>query len=255
MAIIHVPLISSPGFAAPSLRKITINATREGLQTSTYKEAVLWDSIYERTPLLYFPIIDGKTRVETVVASAIDGLKSVMLYDFETPPFASIRTPDITTDTVLNLDINDGTGGGAGPSGDPATAEAVVRVNKQPASREIVAIEKTSIGTWRMAGNKTLQSGLLEMQVTGGQVFAFGMDDYGTLYQSGLAVEIGQTIRPAVFVGWLYRCTEAGELEATEPEWWVSEGENPARTVGTARLQAVRYYLPIAYGPIKYELI
>lgn len=255
MSVINIPLVSNLGFIPLPLRTVVVSATRDGQQTAGYKEAVLWDSIYSRKPLLYFPIRDGKSRSEIVVASAIDGLKAIMLYDFDAQPYAVVRTPIITADLELNLDLNDGTGGGAGPAGDPATAEAVVRVNKLPATREIVAIEKTSNGTWRMAGNQSLQTGLLEIQVTGGQVFAVGMDDYGTLYQPGSAVEVGHTIRPTVFAGWLYRCTEAGELAATEPEWWVAEGENPAHTVGTARLQAVRYYQPVAHGPINYELI
>ena len=121
MAIVNIPLTLSLGFSPPPLRTVTVNATRESQQTTAYKEAVLWDSIYSRKPLLYFPIRDGKSRVETVVASAIDGLKAIMLYDFDAQPYAVVRTPNITADIVLNMDLNDGSGGG-GASGVPAGA-------------------------------------------------------------------------------------------------------------------------------------
>lgn len=254
MSVIFSYLIQNPNFTTPALRTLTVNATVDGKQTGEYKEVVIWDSVYKRNPLLYLPLRDGKTRTETVVASALDGRKAIMLYDFKSQPYAAVRAANITADLVLNIDLNDGTGGG-GPPGDQATTDAVVRVNKQPASREIVAIERTSTGQWRLAGNKILQAGVLEVQVTGGQVFAVGLDDYGVAFQSGLSIELGQTVRPSNFQGWLYRCTEVGILPVVEPDWWVEEGENPPRLVGTARLQAVRYYQPIAHGPIHYELI
>lgn len=256
MSIINVPLVPSPVFEMLPLRKVTINASREGKLTEPYKEVVLWDSIYKRNPVLFFAIKNGKTRTETVVASAIDGQKGLMLYDFETLPLAAVRTVNITADIILNIDLNDGTGGGGGVPTDPASISAVVRVDKLPAVREIVMIEKTSTGEWRMAGNQILQeSGELEMQITGGQVFAIGLDDYGRPFQSGLTLEVGQAIRPGNFQGWLYRCTESGTLPENEPDWWLEQGENPPRLVGTARLQAIRYYQPIAHGPIHYELI
>lgn len=256
MIITNVPLVQSLGYMPAPLRKITVNASREGQKTSAYKEAVLWDSVYTRKPLLYFPFRDGVASVEIVVASAIDGQKALMLYDFETLPLAAARTVNITADIILNIDLNDGTGGGGGVPTDPASISAVVRVDKLPAVREIVMIEKTSTGEWRMAGNQILQeSGELEMQITGGQVFAIGLDDYGRPFQSGLTLEVGQAIRPGNFQGWLYRCTESGTLPENEPDWWLEQGENPPRLVGTARLQAIRYYQPIAHGPIHYELI
>lgn len=253
MIINNVPLIPSLGFIAPTLRRITIHAARNGQLTTDYKEAVLWASIYTRAALLYFTFKDGKTKTETVVASAIDGLKAVMLYDFDAQPYAAVRTPNITADIVLNIDLNDGTGGG-GAVTDPASVAAQVRVDKLPALRELVAIEKTTTGEWRMAGNQMLQLGDLEMQVTGGQVFAVGFDDYGIKYQAGLSVTEGQRIRPSTMQGWLYLITENGQLPAIEPEWWPAQGENAPRPLGTARAQAVRYYRPQALGPINYTL-
>ncbi len=198
--------------------------------------------------LAIFALKDGTTSTRTFAASAVDGKKAIMLYDFDAQPYGTVRTPNITADIVLNMDLNDGSGGG-GVTGDPASASALVRVDKLPAERELVAIEKTSTGTWRMAGNQMLQLGDLEMQVTGGQVFAVGLDDYGIQYQAGLAVTEGQRIRPSVMLGWLYLITENGQLPAIEPEWWPAQGENAPRPLGTARAQAVRYYRPQALGP------
>ena len=95
----------------------------------------------------------------------------------------------------------------------------------------------------------------MELQVTGGSVFAVGLDDYGIPFQAGLSVSEGVRIRPTTMQGWLYTVTQAGNLPSTEPDWWLEDGENPPRLAGTARLQAERYYQPIAHGPIPYELI
>ena len=250
-----IPLlgIASPGYTPEPLRTITVNATREGQQTSAYKEAVLWPSLYDRVAPVTFALKDGTTSTRTFAASAVDGKRAIMLYDFDDQPYGTVRTPNITADIVLNMDLNDGSGGG-GASGVPAGADAVVRVDKLPASREIVAIEKTTTGEWRMAGNRVLSTGELEMEVTGGAVYTVGLDDYGIQYQAGLAVTEGQRIRPSVMLGWLYLITENGQLPAIEPEWWPAQGENAPRPLGTARAQAVRYYRPQALGPINYTL-
>ena len=250
-----IPLlgIASPGYTPEPLRTITVNATREGQQTTAYKEAVLWPSLYDRTDLVTFTLKDGASATRVFAASAVDGKKVIMLYDFDDQPYGAVRTPNITADIVLNMDLNDGSGGG-GASGVPAGADAVVRVDKLPASREIVAIEKTTTGEWRMAGNRVLSTGELEMEVTGGAVYTVGLDDYGIQYQGGLAVTEGQRIRPSTMQGWLYLITENGQLPAIEPEWWPAQGENAPRPLGTARAQAVRYYRPQALGPINYTL-
>ena len=253
-----IPLlgIASPGYTPEPLRTITINATRDGQQTSEYKEAVLWASLYDRTELNIFVFRDGITSTRSFAASAVDGKRAIMIYDFDAQPYGTVRSLNINQDLELNIDLNDGTGGGSTEPTEPATAAAVVRVNKKPAARELFAVERRADGTYRFAGSTLIsQSGDLEMQVTGGEVYAIAVDDFGIPYQAGLDLEVGQTVRPTHFQGWLYVCTEPGKLPSTEPEWWPEIGDNPARPVGTARLQATRYYQPIAHGPIHYELI
>lgn len=253
-----IPLlgIASPGYTPEPLRTITVNATREGQQTSAYKEALLWLSLYDRVVLVTFALKDGATSTRTFAASAVDGKRAIMLYDYDDQPYGTLRTPNITADIVLNMDLNDGSGGGGSEPTEPATALARVRVELQPAGREIVAIERKTDGIWRYAGFTRIDdTGQLDMQVTGGDVYVVAADDYGFPFQPNLAIEVGATVRPSRYAGWLYRCTEAGQLPADEPDWWPELGDNPPRQVGTARLQAVRYYQPIAHGPIKYELV
>lgn len=253
MIIVEAYLLPSPGFIAPPLRRISVSATRDGEETPNYKEAVLWASIYERRPLLFFALRNGVSRVATAVASAVDGGRAIMLYDFEIQPFAAVRTPAIGADVSFSIDLNDGTGGG-GPSGSSATTEAVVRVDSVPASREIVAIEKTTTGEWRMAGNQLVSVDELEVRVTGGLVYAVALDDYGEPFQAGLQALVGQRVRPTQMRGWLYEITEPGTLPAIEPDWWPIDGDNASRPLGTARAIAVRYYRPLAHGPITVEM-
>ncbi|MFO5941342.1 hypothetical protein ACLBSY_30860, partial [Pseudomonas aeruginosa] len=74
-------------------------------------------------------------------------------------------------------------------------------------------------------------------------------------FEPRLAVSLGQRVRPTIFSGWLYEVTEAGVLPAAEPGWWPIEGDNPSRQVGTARLQATRYYRPLSHGPFPVEAL
>lgn len=156
---------------------------------------------------------------------------------------------------TYSFNITQGEGGSVG--GDPATVAARVRVDGLDAAREVVAIERPADGLWRVAGQGATVDGQLamELQVTGGQVFAVALDDWGVQYQPNLDVPAGQTIRPTTYAGWLYRITEAGTLPATEPEWWPIDGDNAPRQLGTARAVAVRYYRPLAHGPVPVEMI
>jgi hypothetical protein len=149
------------------------------------------------------------------------------------------------------------TSGEGGAGGEAATLEAVVRVDGALADREVVVIEKPSSGQWRLAGYGPTPGGdgTIDVKVTDGQCYALGMDDWGVAFQANLAVTAGQTIRPNDYTGWLYRITEAGVLPSAEPEWWAAEGDNATRPLGTARAVAVRYYRPLAHGPIPVEML
>lgn len=162
----------------------------------------------------------------------------------------------LTEPGTYTFNITSGDGGGGNP-GTPAIVQARVRVDGALASREVVLVEKPSDGQWRMAGYGPTPGGdgAIDVRVTDGSLYAIGLDDWGTVFTADLAVTAGQTIRPSQYSGWLYRITEAGTLPASEPEWWAAEGDNVPRLLGTARAVAVRYYQPLAHGPVPVEII
>ena len=92
----------------------------------------------------------------------------------------------------------------------------------------------------------------VDLDVVDGSLYALGLDDFGIPFSPGLAVEVGRRIRPSVFTGVLYQVTEPGVLPATEPVWWPITSEG-SRELGTARAEAVRYYRPLAHGPVTAE--
>lgn len=149
------------------------------------------------------------------------------------------------------------TSGDGGQQGEPGQVAALVRVERLPADRDIVLIERPPDGEWRLAGFGPTPggSGDIDVRVVGGDVYAVAVDDYGVEFVPGLAVIEGQRIRPTRYAGWIYQITEAGVLPSAEPEWWAAEGDNASRPLGTARAIAVRYYRPLAHGPIPVEVI
>jgi len=149
------------------------------------------------------------------------------------------------------------TSGEGGQQGDPAQVSGLVRVERMPANREIVLVERPADGEWRLAGHGPTPngSGVIDVRVVGGDVYALGLDDYGVAFVPELAVQVGQRIRPTRYAGWLYEITEAGQLPAVEPGWWAAQGDNPSQPLGTARAVARRYFQPIAHGPIPVEVI
>lgn len=113
-------------------------------------------------------------------------------------------------------------------------------------------------GGWRVAGYGRSVAGevtTLALKVTtSGTCFAIGLDDYGMPFVPSTEVLPGQRIRPTLFKGWLYRITQAGILPASEPTWWDGNRTGP-QDLGTARAEVVRYYRPLAHGPITVETI
>jgi len=106
-----IPLlgVASPGYTPEPLRTITINATRGGQQTSVYKEALLWPSFSNRTELVIFVFKDGVKSTRVFAASAVDGKKAVMLYDFDDQPYSTSLTIDVNQDIEIDMDLRDNT--------------------------------------------------------------------------------------------------------------------------------------------------
>lgn len=233
-----------------ALRRITVNLTRDGEQTSNQKVARLLtpDGLVLHAA---FVARDGHSDTQLFLASALNGPYLLLVTDEVAPKRAAARYPTISGDLTLSVDLNDGTGGAGGV---PATIAARVQVDGLPAAREVLAVERQPDGAWRIAGNLRTADGALDLRVTGGAVYAVALDDYGEVYQPSLAVAVGVIVRPTLFAGWLYRITEAGTLPAIEPTWWDETHAGP-QPLGTARAEVVRYYRPLAHGPIPVEIL
>lgn len=236
-----------------ALRTVELRLTRDGEQTGAPKVALLLNRALQISAVF----VGSYSITQRFAASAVDAGWLVLALD-ETPAArAGARYVLIDSDITIAIDLNDGSGGGGG--GMAAALGAMVRVDGLPAAREVVALDRAVDGVWRVAGSGVTDAGgavQLDLQVTpSGRVYAVAPDDYGTPFQAGLGVVVGQRIRPSVYAGWLYQVTEAGELPASEPLWWAAEGDNASRPLGTARAIAVRYYRPLAHGPIPVEVI
>lgn len=235
-----------------ALRAISLQLTRDGEQTLSSKVGLLLS-----LDLQLQAVFGGSHVVNNVfLASAVDRDWLLQVIDLTEPPQAVARYLRVTQDLTLAIDINDGSGGGAG--GMPATLAALVKVDSLLAERDVVAVEQQPDGAWRVAGSgRTDAQGELaiELRVTPSSLlYALALDNWGIPYQADLPVAVGTVVRPSQFVGWLYRVTEAGLLPGIEPEWWAADGDNASRPLGTARAVAVRYYQPVGHGPLLAEL-
>lgn len=137
-----------------------------------------------------------------------------------------------------------------------ALLQSQVSVEQLPASRQIVAVERQTDGTWRVCGSgQSDTTGQAEIAIQArptSLIYAVAVDEWGMPWSANMTVAAGDTVRPPQFSGWLYRVTQSGQLPADEPAWWTGSSVGP-RPVGTARLEAVRYYQPIAHGPLSLE--
>ncbi|WP_134677522.1 hypothetical protein [Ectopseudomonas khazarica] len=180
-------------------------------------------------------------------------------YEYSEPRLGMSRWPTLSeTANHLLFNLTENDGGNQVPTVD-ARLKAAATVESVWAARETVIVERMADGQWRVAGyGRTLDDGLgsIDLKVTAsGTVYAIALDDFGVTFVSGLTVAVGDRVRPSAFVGWVYEVTEPGELPEAEPEWWPAIGENPSRPLGTARAIAVRYFRPLAHGPVPVERI
>lgn len=244
--------------SVPPKAVIRFRLLRDGEVTAGVKHLRIfrdWTSV--SVVCMAFSSIDGEFTkgIEIDLATLVDqGQWLVGGVDYAAPSKTRAVYMSFSESGTYTLNLTQGDGGAAGS---PATVSAVVRVDQMPADREVVVLEKPSDGKWRVAGFGAAVYGELnlELRVTDGSFYALGLDDFGIAFAPSLVVSTGQTIRPSQFTGWLYRITEAGTLPATEPAWWPAEGDNASRLLGTARAIAVRYYQPLAHGPLPVELL
>ncbi|MCE4073551.1 MULTISPECIES: hypothetical protein [Pseudomonas] len=235
------------------MRSVSVRFLRDGEGTASYKKAKLFSNADDMALLAIFQGTGAAaTLTQRFQASVFDGQWLMVAVDNAAPRLAKASYVDITSDVEVLVDITSGDSSG----GLPATMEARVRVDGQPAGRELVVVERPLNGEWRVAGYGTSTGGETELSLRlagNGLVYAVCVDSWGVGFQPSLLVSKGDLIRPSLFVGWLYRITQSGQLPASEPEWWDATLSGP-QPVGTARAEVVRYYRPQAHGPQPVEM-
>lgn len=258
MPVAIYPSVARRVVTRPPKVIVRFRLLREGEVTTTAKYLRLyrsWEGI--QSPEMAFFTEDGAgefTQTYSVSLAELLAQGEWLACGVDNAPPRKTRAVYLTLDAAGLYTYNITSGESGGSSGDPATLNAVVRVDGKPGNREVLVVEKPSDGQWRIAGYGATEGGIvdLELRVTDGICYAVGLDDWGTLYQPSLQVVEGQVIRPTVMTGWLFRITEPGTLPVTEPEWW-DDRLTGTQPLGTARAEVIRYYMPQARGPIPVE--
>lgn len=262
MATVSSPhRVDIPATPTPT-QTLQFRVLRDGQFTPTKKVIRVMRSLaigqYERSPDMAFEttLVSEYTGEMVIAQQALldEGTWAVIAMDDDgDPPLATATYMSLSAGGLFTLNIS--SGGGTEVT-DPAQVNAMAKVDGQAAVREVVLIQRMPDGEWRVAGSgptSKTDAVAIALKVTAGDVYAMGLDDFGVQFAPALAVTVGLRIRPTTFAGWLYEVTEAGMLPETEPPWWPAEGDNAPRQLGTARAVAVRYYRPLAHGPIPVE--
>lgn len=246
---------AAPGFVRPTRRLINCQVTRNGEQTPAVKYVRFYRTASDIAPLALMVLQDGYQDEQAFGAAEFDGGWHVQVLDLSEPRTGLMRWPSITQDVTLRFDLTDDTGGGGG---DPAQLPAVVRVQGVQQARPVVVVERLLDGTWRVAGagdSSSAEVQMIDLKVSPASlIYALAVDDWGVVFQPGVPVAAGMTIRPTVFMGWLYRVTQPGNLPSVEPAWWDETLPEP-QPLGTARAEVVRYFRPQGLGPLSVEMI
>ncbi|WP_312224346.1 hypothetical protein [Stutzerimonas nitrititolerans] len=260
MTSIAAPYVKAvPGYTVPPKIVVQFRMLRDGEVTPGRKVVRVyrdWD-VVQKQDLSFEAELGEFSRALTLdLATLLDqGSWLVAGLDLAPPKRTRAAYLSLSESGVYTFNITSGEGGGQ--QGDPGRVAGLVRVERLPADREVVLVERPADGVWRLAGYGPTPggSGDIDVRVVGGDVYAIGVDDYGVAFVPDLAVQVGQRIRPTQYAGWVYEITEAGQLPAAEPVWWAAQGENPSQPLGSARAIARRYFQPIAHGPVPVEVI
>lgn len=253
---INPTLLAKAFFSAPDPRvPISVSVTREGNPSGDYLVTLQKSS--DGSPMAYYSQFSDSTQWFSRSAVYVEVIATA--YEYTEPRLGSTRWPTLSeTANSLLFNISEGSGGNQVSTVD-AVVDIFATVDNLSQIREAVIVERMDDGQWRVAGQgATVPDALntLDLKVTtSGVLYALGLDDYGTRFVPNKAVVLGERVRPSTYGGWVYEVTEPGVLPAQEPSWWAAVGDNVPRLVGTASLQARRYYQPISHGPIRVELV
>lgn len=246
--------MANPGW--PVFQALSIQILREGLATEDPKFVALYvgDTAATSTLFAYYRL-GTDPQTQRFRTELLRGQFLVHAFDQGEPRLGIMRWPVFDAETAeLLYNLSEDQSGAIATL--PARVEVRTRVDAEALARPVVVVERQADGQWRIAGAASTDmagGGYIPLEVTlGGTCYALGLDDWGTLYEPGLAVTVGQRIRPTLFKGWLYRITQAGSLPASEPAWWDGNTAGP-QDLGSARAEVVRYHRPLAHGPITVE--
>lgn len=157
--------------------------------------------------------------------------------------------------------------GGGGPvlEGEPAYLEGVVEeihpmlgTVRALAGAEVLAFERREGQYVAIGGAYSNAFGEFRVETDvygGGDIFAFAADFPGATWQAGMALSLGDKVRPTQNNGYVYEVITAGVAGASEPNWWADQGDGTEGYIGTARAKARPYYQPQAHGPLKMTLV
>ena len=103
--------VPTPGYTPRETRILTVDTTRDGVETPDYKEVVLFSLLYGLTPVLHFPLRNGVRSTQTILSSALEGKFGLRLSDFTENPRSVYRDVNISDDLVILLELTeDGSG-------------------------------------------------------------------------------------------------------------------------------------------------
>ena len=157
--------------------------------------------------------------------------------------------------------------GGGGPviEGDPAYLDGLVEqvhpmlgTVQALANSEVFAFERRGAEFVAMGSAFSNSQGEFRVETDiygGGDVFAFAADFPGVTWQAGMALSLGDKVRPTQNNGYVYEIITAGVAGASEPAWWADQGDGTEGYIGSARAKAKPYYQPVGHGPLKMTLV
>ena len=104
--------VPTPGYTPRETRTLTVDTTRDGVQTPDYKEAVLFSLLYGLKPVLHFPLRDGVRSTQTILSSSLEGKFGLRLSDFTENPLSVYKEVNIYSDQVVLLELTESGSGG-----------------------------------------------------------------------------------------------------------------------------------------------
>jgi len=151
--------------------------------------------------------------------------------------------------------------GQLGATPPPTQVSGNLTVAGQPAARKVMAfsqlalehvIDGVTVTQSRSLGEAVSDAATGDWSITllsgfTGQTFVVAFDDFGQPYADGLALEIGDRVRPTVDNGFVYEAQSAGTITGPEPDPWpVQEGD--VFTAGGVSVKTVAFQPPAAQG-------